>query len=149
MNLHTNIENKSQNVNGGVSKADVIAAIRRAAEGKFYSISEAALVIKDRICAVRPVLADEEDFESVMNVLVGSENPTAEETAAREFFLACSNEERAIIRLLLHVALRDENLANEMRASRIRGEQHPEAVVPALKAAITGVRAILSLRVVA
>lgn len=148
MNLNVNVENPSQNIHG-VSKADIITAIRRAAEGKFYSIPEAALVIKDRICAARPVLADEEDFESAMNVLVGGENLTSEEEVAREFFLACTNEERAIIRLLLHVALRDAGLANEMRQARVQGEQHPEAVVPALKAAIAGVRVILSLRVVA
>ena len=151
MNLHTNIENKSQNVHGGsFTKEDVVAAIRRACEGKFASVTEAALTIKGRICATRPVLADREDVEAVHRVLIGcgwEEIPTAEEAAAREYYLSATEEEKAIIRLLLQVALRDEGLANEMREQRIKGEQHPEAVAPALNKAIADIHWMLSKRV--
>lgn len=149
MNLNVNVENKSQNVHQSVSKDAVIAAIRRAYEGRFASVTEAALTIKGRIVATQKVLADREDVEAVHRVLLGEWdvplNP--EEQAAREYFLAASEEEKAIIRLLFQVALRDEGLANEMRASRIKGEQHPEAVAPALNKAIADIHMMLSKRV--
>lgn len=149
MNLHTNIENKSQNVHQSVSKDAVIAAIRRAAEGKFLSVTEAALTIKGRITATLPVLADREDVEAVARVLLGEwDIPlTAEEAVAREYYLAASEEEKAIIRLLLQVGLRDQDIANKLREERIKGEQHPEAVVPALNKAIADIHWMLSKRV--
>ena len=150
MNLTIKTENKSQNVHGGsFTKEDVVAAIRRAAEGKFASVTEAALAIKGRICATRPVLADREDVESVSRVLLGEWDVplSEEETVAREYYLAASEEEKAIIRLLLQVALRDPDLANEAREARLKGEQHPEAVAPALNKAIADVHWLLSKRV--
>lgn len=149
MNLSLNTENSKNNIHGSVDKNDVIAAIRRAYEGKFTSVTEAALSIKSRVCATKPVVADREDVEAVHRVLLGEwDIPlTAEEEVAREYFLAASEEEKAIIRLLFQVSLRDENLANEMRASRIKGEQHPEAVAPALNKAIADIHMMLSKRV--
>lgn len=149
MNLNVNIENKSQNVHQSVSKDAVIAAIRRAAEGRFASVTEAALTIKGRIVATQPVLADREDVEMVHRVLLGEwDTPlTAEEEAAREYYIAASKEEQAILRLLLQVALRNPDLANKMREDRIKGEQHPEAVAPALNKAIADIHMMLSSRV--
>lgn len=150
MNLTIKTENKSQNVHGeSFTKEDVVAAIRRACEGKFASVTEAALSIKGRICATRPVLADREDVESVSRVLLGEWdvplNP--EEQAARDYYLAANKEEQAIIRLLLQVGLRDQETADRAREERARGESHPEAVVPALNKAIADVRWLLSKRV--
>lgn len=149
MNLHANIENKDQNIHGSVSKDAVISAIRRAAEGKFLSVTEAALTIKGRITATLPVLADREDVEAVARVLLGEwDIPlTAEEAVAREYYLAASEEEKAIIRPLLQVGLRDQDIANKLREERIKGEQHPEAVVPALNKAIADIHWMLSKRV--
>lgn len=147
MNLNVNIENKSQNVHQSTSKEAVIAAIRRAAEGKFNSVTEAALTIKGRIVATRPVLADREDVESFHRVLLGEwDIPlNQEEQAAREYYLASSEEEKAILRLLFQVALRDESLANKMREVRMNpvAEQHPEAVGPAFSKAIADIHWML------
>ena len=149
MNLYTNIENKDQNIHNSVNKNDVVAAIRRAYEGKFASVTEAALTIKSRIVATHPVVADREEVEAVHRVLLGEWdiplNP--EEQATREYYLASSKEEQANYRLLLQVALRDTDLANKMREERIKGEQHPEAVAPALNKAIADIHMMLSKRV--
>ena len=150
MNLKVNVENNKNNVYGSVDKNDVVAAIRRACEGRFASVTEAALTIKGRIVATREVLADREDVEAVHRVLIGcgwEEEYTAEEQVVREYFLAASEEEKAIIRLLFQVALRDPDLANEMHKQRIKGEQHPEAVAPALNKAIADIHWMLSKRV--
>lgn len=151
MNLNVNVENHGQNVHGSVSKAAVIEAIRRAAEGRFASVTEAALTIKGRIVATQPVLADREDVEMVHRVLLGEwDIPlTAEETAAREYYLASSKEEQAILRLLLQVSLRNHDIANRMREERMNpnAEQHPEAVAPALNKAIADIHMMLKSRV--
>lgn len=149
MNLNVNVENNKNNVYGSVDKNDVIAAIRRAYEGKFASVKEATLAIKGRVTATLPVVADREDVEAVHRVLLGEwDIPlTAEEEVAREYFLAANDEEKAIIRLILQLSLRDENLANKMREERIKGEQHPEAVAPALNKAIADIHMMLSKRV--
>lgn len=149
MNLSINTESSKNNIHGNANRNDVIAAIRRAYEGKFLSVTEAALAIKGRICATQPVLADREDVESVSRVLLGEWDVplSEEEQAARDYYLAANKEEQAIIRLLLQVAIRDENLANETRGTRLKGESHPELVAPALNKAIAEVHWLLSKRV--
>lgn len=150
MNLNVNVENKSQNIHGSTSKADIIAAIRRAAEGKFTSITEAALGIKGKLCATCPVVADREDVESIHRVLLGcgwEEEYTAEEQVAREYYLDASEEEKAIIRLLFQAAIRDAESADKMREARIKGDSHPELVAPALNKAVADVHWMLKSRV--
>lgn len=151
MNLNVNVENKSQNIYGeSFTKEDVIAAIRRAADGKFASITEAALAIKGRVCATRPVLADREDVEAVHRVLIGcgwEETLTAEEAVACNYYLSCNKEEQAILRLVFQVGLRDPETADRMREERARGESHPELVAPAMSKAIADVQWLLAKRV--
>ena len=150
MNLSLKIENHNNNIHGeSFTKEDVIAAIKRAGEGKFASVTEAALAIKSRVCATRPVLADREDVESVSRVLLGEWDVplSEEEKVARDYYLAASEEEQAIICLLLQVGLRDQETADRAREERARGESHPELVAAAMSKAIADVHWLLSKRV--
>lgn len=52
MNLSLKIENHNNNIYGeSFTKEDVIAAIKRVGEGKYLSVTEAALGIKGKLCA--------------------------------------------------------------------------------------------------
>ena len=149
MNLSLKIENHNNNIHGeSFTKEDVIAAIKRAGEGKYLSVTEAALGIKGKLCATKPVVADREDVEAISRILLGEwDTPlTAEEAVARDYYLSCNKEEQAILRLIFQAALRDEDFAAKMREMR-NTPQHPELVTPALNKAIADVHWLLSKRV--
>ena len=72
MNLSLKIENHNNNIYGeSFTKEDVIAAIKRVGEGKYLSVTEAALGIKGKLCATKPVVADREDVEAISRILLG------------------------------------------------------------------------------